>query len=300
MGYAAQLPSGGTRRAYPRVHGERRTDRRPDGGASMNPLEQFDPGGAGFGAVALLFPVLVIGVVVVCVLVYRANQRRVAALQEFVARNGWTWLGDDNRWVDAWRVAPFGRGEGRRVRECVAGEYRQVPFLSFTYEYYTESTSRDANGNMQTTRDWHHFDVAVLRIGAPIPDLHLSPEGIMSRIVDGFTRRDIDLESDAFNRAFRLRCADRKFAMDVFSARAMEYVLSRHPVSFDFTGGDALMWRDRRRSSAPQVWGPGDPTVPVEQGTEPFDVMLTVLTGIPDFVWQDRGGKPAVLSRGMR
>jgi hypothetical protein len=251
------------------------------------------------GLVALILAVLVIGGFM-GVLAYRANQRRLAALQDFVAGNGWTWLGDDDRWVDVWPVAPFGEGRGRRVRECVAGEYRQVPFLSFTYEYYTESTTRDANGNTQTTRHWHRFDVAVLRIGAPIPDLHLSPEGVVSRLLDGLTGRDIDLESDAFNRAFRLHCADRKFATDVFGPRTMEYVLSRHPVSFDFVRGDALMCRDHRRSSTPEVWGPGDPTRPVGEGTAPFDVMLTVLVGIPDFVWQDRGGKPGVLSRGMR
>lgn len=265
----------------------------------MERLAQLDPGG-GFGAVAVIGPLVVVAVVVGGVLAYRANQRRVAALQAFVASNGWTWLGDDDRWVDAWRVAPFGRGNGRRVRDCVAGEYRQVPFLSFTYEYYTESTSRDANGNTQTTRHWHRFDVAVLRVGAPIPDLHLSPEGALSRLVDGLTGRDIDLESDVFNRAFRLHCADRKFAMDVFGPRTMEYVLARHPVAFDFVAGDALMWREHRRSSVPDVWGPGDPARPVTEGTAPFDVMLTVLTRIPDFVWQDRGGKPVVLSRGMR
>ncbi len=250
-----------------------------------------------FPTVALLIPLLLVGGTVVAALAYRANQRRLAELQAFVASHGWAWLGDDDRWVDAWAVEPFGRGRGRRVKECVAGTYRGVPFLSFTYEYYTESTTRDANGNTHTRRDWHHFDVAVLQVGAPIPDLHLSPEGVLSRLVDGITGRDIDLESDAFNRAFRLHCADRKFAMDVFSPRTMEYVLSRHPVRFDLTGGDALMWRDHRRSSSPQVWGPGDPSVPVEQGGAPFDVMLTVLGAIPDFVWDDRGGRPATLPR---
>jgi hypothetical protein len=35
--------------------------------------------------------------------------------------------------------------------------------------------------------------------------------------------------------------------------------------------------------------------VPLAQGVAPLDVVLNVLLGIPDFVWDDRGGRPATL-----
>lgn len=249
----------------------------------------------GLPAIALLVPLLLVAGVALAIWAYRQNQKKLEAMAATAAANGWTFAKEDNRWVDAWAVAPFGTGRGRRVANCVSGAYRGVPFLAFEYHYYTESTTTDAQGHTRTTRTNHRFDVAVLRLGAPVPDLSLSPEGAFARLVDAVTGKDIDLESDAFNRAFRLHCADRKFAFDTFHARTMEYLLARGRISFDFTGGDVVLSQRGRSSFDPAIWGPGDQRVPLAQGVAPLDVALTVLLGMPDFVWDDRGGRPATL-----
>jgi hypothetical protein len=249
----------------------------------------------GFPAIALLIPLVLVAVVAFAVWAYRQNQKKLEAMAAAAAANGWTFAKEDNRWVDAWAVAPFQTGRGRCVANCVSGTYRGAPFLAFEYHYYTESTSTDAQGHTRTTRHNHRFDVAVLRLGAPVPDLSLSPEGAFARLVDAVTGKDIDLESDAFNRAFRLHCADRTFAFDTFHARTMEYLLARGRISFDFTGGDVVLSRRGQGSFDPAIWGPGDQRVPLAQGVAPLDVVLNVLLGIPDFVWDDRGGRPATL-----
>lgn len=243
----------------------------------------------------LLVPLLVGGVILVAVVAYRLNEKKIRIMQATAASHGWTWVGDADQWVDAWDVEPFGRGMGRRVENCVEGTYRGVPFLAFEYEFYTESTTTDSEGRRHTSRQTHHFDVAVLRLGANLPDLHLSPEGGFARLVDAMTGHDIDLEYDAFNRAFRLHCADRKFAFDVFHARTMEYVLGHRDVTVDLVGGDVVLSRDGGGFD-PEIYGPGDENLPLTQGQAPFDVPLAILAGIPDFVWQDRGGRPVALA----
>jgi hypothetical protein len=216
---------------------------------------------------------------------YQQEKKKVAAMAATASANGWRYLGDDDRWVDAWDCEPFHTGKGRRIHHLVEGSYHGVPFLAFEYTYYTESTTTDASGHRRTSRTNHTFDVGVLRLGANVPDLRLRPEGALARLVDAVTGWDIDLESDAFNRAYRLHCGDRKFAFDTFHARTMEHLVARPGTAFELVGGDALMAR-RSQGFDPTIWGPG----------EPFDAVLTVLHGIPDFVWQDRGGRPAVLS----
>lgn len=239
-------------------------------------------GGSGIIVIGLLL------VAVVVALAVRQHRRRVELLRQREAlalASGWTFTPDASELVDAWRCEPFGTGRGRRAENRVAGTYRGVPFSAFEYRYYTESHGTDAQGHQTTTRHDHRFDVAVLHLQAPVPDLDLRPEGVMSRLAKALGGADIDLEWEDFNRAYRVRCDDRKFAFDTFNAPTMEFLVSRGAVRFCLSGGDAVVFR-QAVGSDPAVWGPGDP----------LDVLLTVLRGIPSFVWQDRGGLPPALA----
>ncbi len=255
---------------------------------------QLSVGSGGFPvALAVFFPLLVAALVGLAIWTYKQNQAKVQTMQAVAAERGWTFLGDANQYVDGWDCEPFHQGKGRRVTNCVAGTYRSVSFLAFEYHYYTESTSTDAQGNTRTNRTNHTFDVAVLTTRLNVPTLRLSPEGAFARFADAITNKDIDLESDAFNRAYRLRCEDRKFAFDTFHARTMEYLLAHPGTEFTLVGGDVVM-SQRSRGFSPEIWGPQASGAGATEA--PFDIPLTVLTGIPDFVWQDRGGKPAVVT----
>lgn len=254
---------------------------------------------AGVSVIAILFVVVFGGLIALAVgLAARArrkNEEKTRQMAALAAAAGWTYWGSSPQLVDSWPCAPFHTGQGRRVENCVEGTHRGVPFLAFEYHYYTETHSTDSEGHSTTQRQNHSFDVAVLRLQANIPDLDLRPEGALNRFVDAFSGNDIDLEWDVFNRSFRLACPDRKFAFDTFTARTMEFLVSRGKVSFCFAGGDALMYRTATGYD-PSIWGPGDPSYPVDQSPAPFDLVLTVLRGIPAFVWQERGGVPPSLT----
>lgn len=269
--------------------------------------QPFDPGGLpggpdlpgsgmpGPGLFVGIFVVLAVGVLVAGVLAAKRRREQLEQRAAWAAERGWRFESDAPSLVDAWAGEPFGRGLRRRAQGHVTGTYRGVPFSAFEYRYETESTSTDSEGRTSTTRHVHRFDVAVLRLGARLPDLELAPETAFSRVVDAVTGRDIALEWERFNRSYRLTCADRKLAMDLFSPRTMEHLLTHGPVRLRITRGDALVWRPTRAETV-VPWGPGDPAVPLESSSAPLDVALTLLRGVPDFVWQDRGGLPPALA----
>lgn len=265
-----------------------------DNGFDGVPGFGVDPG-AGFGGIVLVGVLLFAVVIGLAVWQWRRRAEMLRQRQALATASGWSFSPDASELVDAWRCDPFGTGQGRRAENRVSGTYRGVPFSAFEYQYYTESSSTDAQGNTTTSRHTHRFDVAVLHLGANVPDLELQPEGAFSRLVQAFGGKDIDLEWEAFNRAYRLTCDDRKFAFDTFGARTMKYLVGRGKVRFCLRRGDALVFR-KSGGNDPSIWGPGNPNSPVDQSAAPLDLLLTVLRGIPAFVWQDRGGLPPALA----
>ena len=47
----------------------------------------------------------------------------------------------------------------------------------------------------------------------------------MTRLGDHFGLRDVELEYDDFNRRFRVKCGDQKFAFSLLDGRMMEWLL---------------------------------------------------------------------------
>ncbi len=56
--------------------------------------------------------------------------------------------------------------------------------------------------------------------------LRLGHEGFFSRIGEHIGVHDVQLESDEFNRRFRLKCDDQKFAFSLLDGQMMEWLLS--------------------------------------------------------------------------
>jgi hypothetical protein len=86
-------------------------------------------------------------------------------------------------------------------------------FVAGHYQYEVERESRDADGN--TTTRWDRYPFAVAIVDAPLPDLHTlqltrgSTGGILSKLSGAVSDlRPVPLESEEFNRAFRLMVAD--------------------------------------------------------------------------------------------
>jgi hypothetical protein len=219
------------------------------------------------------FPFLVLmAVPIVAYLAYRSwkqDQKRREQLMVWCASSGYTFTVEDHRWVDRWSGEPFGQGDHRQARNVVTGRIGDQAFAAFDYSYETHST--DSKGNRTTTT--HRYVVASLQLTTALPRLQVTPEGLFGRIGNALGLDDIELESEDFNRRFRVHSDNRKFACDVLSPRTMEALLARPEMSWRTEGVDILAWQTGRLT----------PVVLMSLTSG----LRTVIAGIPSFVWKD-------------
>jgi Protein of unknown function (DUF3137) len=221
-----------------------------------------------------LLPVLlIIGLPLVGYLAYRSwqqEQKRRELLMTWATNSGFTYAVEDDRWCDRWQASPFGEGDHRKAANVISGAVASKPFVTFDYSYQTHSS--DGKGGRSTTT--HRYVVTSLQLPAPLPQLQVTPENVMTRLGNAFGLDDIELESEDFNRRFRVHAGDRKFACDVLTPRTMELLLSRPVLSWRIDGADILAWQDGRLS----------PAVALATTSQLRDIV----DGIPSFVWHDR------------
>ena len=216
-----------------------------------------------------------LGVVAVLVGGYLLDRKRRERIMTFCVARGWQYVDEDLTVVGRYTGDPFGRGDRPRARNVIRGHENDRDFLAFDYSFQTHST--DSQGRRDTTT--HHFAVFAVTIPAYLPTLEVCPEGVFGKLADAVgLRSDIDLESEAFNRAFTVRAADRKFATDVLAPRTMEYLLTVPPAAWRIEGNSLLRWKSGRLD-------PGDIVVSTS-------VLDRVLDGIPAFVWKDHQDQP--------
>jgi hypothetical protein len=233
-------------------------------------------------------PVLIFGgglvlVVTVAIFAYQAEKKRRALLQAFALSNGWTYFARDDSWCERFEGSPFGQGESRKAANILRGPHNGTEMVAFDYSFETSST--DSKGNRSTTT--HRFAVCALTLRAPLPGLELAPESLMSRLAGHLGFGDVELESEDFNRYYRVTADDPKFAYDVLNPRTMEALLARPALRMRLFGFDALCWDDGRLDPAELL--------------ARLSTLEVVIGGIPSFVWSDRapsaerppGGAPA-------
>lgn len=222
---------------------------------------------------AILLVVAVGGLVITCaVYAYKKHQARLASLLDLCRAKGWQYSAHDPWGLPRrWEGPPFDRGYARRAEHVIAGEHAGRPLVAFDYSFKEDSTNSKGN---RTTSTYRYYVVA-LGMPCALPGLQVSPEGVLSRLGNALGFEDIELESEEFNRRFKVRCPDPKFAMDVLSPRTMERLLASQGISFRFAGSDLLCYERG-------VLHPGNLL-------HDADVGAAVIAGIPSFVWRDYG-----------
>ncbi|HEY7280838.1 MAG TPA: hypothetical protein VID47_04510 [Actinomycetota bacterium] len=142
---------------------------------------------------------------------------------------------------------PFGllrRGDGRGTENVLWGAWQGMDLREFDYWYYDRTT--DSKG--QTSRTYYHFSCVVTEIPLTSPDLSVTKENIFTRFADHVGLRDIEFESEDFNRAFNVKSRDKKFANDVIDARMMQWLLeSGEGWAFEMNGPYVLVYHKRIR-----------------------------------------------------
>jgi hypothetical protein len=233
----------------------------------------------GFFALFVLFAVLVIAVAG-----YRfwRNQQRIQALRQFCLAKGWQFVPIDDEYAVRWNCPPFFQGRNRHARDVISGTVGTGQcarsFVAFDYSYVT-----DSNNGKSRSSTTHRFAICAIRVPTYLPALAVTPESALTRLGNVVVHDDIDLESEDFNRRFRVQCPDPKFASDALPPRTMQALLARSPVHFRIEGCDVLCWE------------PGV-TTPVAL-LERLATVSAFVDGIPDFVWHDYGPDDGAGSR---
>jgi hypothetical protein len=185
-----------------------------------------------------LVVIVVVAVVVGAYLTSRyITQKRRDALAAAARGLGYRYSVDDPFDTLALPFSLFERGDGRGVENVLWGLAGNLAVRLCDYWYYDES--RDSKGTRH--RSYHRFSCAMTSIDAYAPGLAVGRENVLTRLGGALGFDDIEFESEAFNRTFRVTSAHRKFAYDLIDARMMAFLLdSSNGCTFEVVGSDLL------------------------------------------------------------
>jgi hypothetical protein len=218
-----------------------------------------------------LIAVIVVAVIAVgWYLQHLAHKKKVAAFTAYAARRGWRYTEKDRGLVDRFEGQPFGVGHGRTARHVLAGPHRDRQALAFEY-LYKETTGSGDDRKTET----YYFTVVALATPAPRPKLEVTREGLGRKLLGFVGIRDLQLESEEFNKTFYIKTEDDKFAYDILHPRMMEWMLADHrprTIPFRFERADLLVWRSGR--------------VELSTVDELLEYVCDILDRVPSFVWK--------------
>ena len=209
---------------------------------------------------------------VVGIIAYLGDKKRREQLMAYALNRGWRYVAEDASLVHRWTGEPFGRGDHQRARTVLTGTEVGRAFTAFEYSYQTHTTS--SKGTRSTTT--HRWTVCVMPMPGWLGTVQVVPESVVDRFTGavGLTT-DIDLESEAFNRRFRVSAGSAKLASDILPPRTMEYLVAVGAEAWRTSGCDLIGFAQGRLDPAEVV--------------RTCAVLDRVLDGVPSFVWKDAG-----------
>jgi hypothetical protein len=170
---------------------------------------------------ALLFVLGGAAIAIVAYLRYQARQTRVHSVAALAQRTGFTFSRDDVDRVVDMPFKLFTQGDGRRVELVISGTLDGLPLRMFDYWYYDDSS----DGHGVHSRSYHRFTCGLLTIPAACPPLRLAHEDFITRLGEHLGLHDVELEYDDFNRRFRVKCGEQKFAFALLDGQMMQWLL---------------------------------------------------------------------------
>lgn len=173
-----------------------------------------------------LFVVIMLGVVGAGVLWVRRQQRaeRDRSLAALAQSLHLTYSQVD-LFDDLWQPFHFfGLGTGRGIENVLAGTVDGVQVRAFDYWYEPVD-----EGSFDVVEGHRRFSCGVVAVPASCPKLAVQSRTTTDDLI-GLVGGDVlPLELEAFNRRFRVRCEDQRFAIAFLEQRMMEALL-RMPV----------------------------------------------------------------------
>lgn len=169
----------------------------------------------------------------------KAEAARVAGIGEFATRHGLAFspgefagaepgfwdrafhgaISDEEAWLKRIEHIPtLALGHSRSAANFVTGRIDGMDVLFFDYEFkITTSTGKT------TTTTTHPFGILEVAVPIDLPGIDLAPEVWGQSFFSG---KDVQFESDEFNREWRVTANDARAAHDLVHPRTMELLLA--------------------------------------------------------------------------
>lgn len=172
-------------------------------------------------------PMLMIGLVLIVVVLGIAyEQHRKKKFQAFAASRGLTYASRDDSWVRLDTGRPYGEGRAHKAKHVMTGQHRGRPVVVYEHQWTTGSGKDSQTHSVRKT---------LMGLPRSFPRLDVRKEGFFGRTARRMGMKDIELESDDFNREFRVM-GDRRLAYDVLHPRLMEWMLHTDSPGFVING----------------------------------------------------------------
>ena len=172
---------------------------------------------------------------------YYLKRQRQLGLSAFADRHGFVYTPHAPHGLLTHSFPLFYSGSGRGAHNGVAGRWRDMDFKAADFWYYEGSPggAQATNGGMR----YYRFSVAATGIPSWLPEITITRENLITRAGSRLRGDDIDFESDEFNRAFRVKTMDRRFAFELIDARMMQWLLTcDRRFGFEIRGRGALVY----------------------------------------------------------
>ena len=188
-----------------------------------------------------IFVLVVVAIGVGIWYAWYAKKKRREALAQMAASLGLTYSREDPYGLDDLPFELMSRGDGQGSENVLEGTWQNMDLKEFDYWYYTEST--DSKGN--TSRSYHYFSCSLTELALDGSALTIARESFFTRLGDHLGFQDVQFESEGFNRAYNVKCKDKKFATDLVDARMMQWLLEQDGWGFELTGSSLLTYCKR-------------------------------------------------------
>ncbi len=208
------------------------------------------------------------------------NGRPVPDRLTFHRHPYWSYIQRDDSFL--YRVEHTTAGYDHEAREIITNPNGPLPFIALSHHWKEDYTYTDSDGDTQTRTE--NKDEVIFEFHLKFPFVPFS----MNRRTGKFEQKLVQFEYADFNKKFKVRCENAKFAMDVFHPRTLDYIMKTSPPPFYISSDLALHFSVKNYSEDIAGW---------------CESFLTGFFGrIPDFVWEDLGTarpieKPDVLAR---
>lgn len=219
-----------------------------------------------------LFVIFAIAVVAIAVYSFaRIKQRREDA-SVAAQRLGMTYHQDDVLRIAKLPHPVFRLGDSRTVSNIVEGTFADREVALFDYEYVESHT--DANGHR--TSSTYPFSGVLVHLPIESPSTVVRREKVTTKFANTLgIGRDIQFESDEFNRSFEVRSDSQGFAFTLIDTAMMEWLQSNaKDLDLQFEQGTLVAIARRR---------------PWSDMNEMLDRVVEFIARFPRLVWTEYG-----------